>query len=165
VLNRGTGFWPLDAWIDQTGTSLFPLVPWAAFVFLGVLMARRAGPGWAWPVAGIVLLALPSPPFISKSHPTFFVERFGWLLLVVSAVRALGRITSFPRWLLFVGRESLVIYLAHLGLLYLVPTARWVGPRLDPAATALAALALALVSIAIAWAWRAWRSRSRKPLA
>ena len=63
----GTGFWPLEAWFDQSGLSLFPLVPWAGFVVAGVLMARWRVPLWGWPVLGLLLLALPSPPFISKS--------------------------------------------------------------------------------------------------
>jgi len=162
ALNDPTGFWPLDAWFDQSGSSLFPLVPWAAFVFLGVLMARWPSPLWVWPALGAVLLALPSPPFISKSHPTFFAERLGWLLLVVAAVQALGRTLRFPRWLLFAGRESLAIYLVHLALLYLVPTARWVGPQLAPGPAALAALGLAVISIGLAWGWRTWRSRRRE---
>lgn len=165
VLNRGAGWWPLDAWIDQSGVSLFPVVPWAAFVFLGTLMARWRLPVWSWGVLGAGLVALPSPPFVFKSHPTFFVERLGWLLCMAAGVRGLGSIVSFPRWLCWVGRESLGLYLAHLALLYLVPTARWVGPRLSPGATAGVAVALAGLSAGLVWAWRAWVTRRRESAA
>lgn len=161
----GTGFWPLEAWLDQSGVSLFPLVPWAAFVFLGVLLARWRLAAWMWVVLGLGLLALPSPPFISKSHPTFFAERFGWLLLAAAAVRGLGQVLSYPRWLRWVGRESLALYLAHLALLYLVPTARWVGPRLSPVATGVAAFGLAVVSAGLVLAWRWVEARRREAAA
>ena len=154
LLNGAVGFWPLGVWIDQSGVSLFPVVPWAAFVFLGALMARRGWRWWVWAAAGAALVALPSPPYQWKSHPTFFLERFGWLLVVAAAVRGVGEAAAFPGWLRWVGRESLALYLAHLGLLYLLPTARWIGPRLDPWQTAAAALVLAAASAALTLAWR-----------
>jgi uncharacterized membrane protein len=156
----GTGFWPLEAWFDQSGLSLFPLVPWAGFVVAGVLMARWRVPLWGWPVLGLLLLALPSPPFISKSHPTFFLERLGWLLLAASVCRCAAQSVPVPRWLLWTGRESLVLYVVHLSLLYFVPTARWIGPVLDPWLTGLAALVLTVCSMGLAWVWRrAWNRR------
>jgi uncharacterized membrane protein len=162
VLNRVVAFWPLEAWIDQSGASLFPLVPWAAFVFLGVLMARRAVPWWGWAGLGAALVALPSPPYVFKSHPTFFFERFGWLVLGAAVVRGLGGVVRFPRWVCWVGRESLGMYLAHLALLYLVPTARWVGPSLPPAATAASAVGLTVLSAGLVMGWRrAMAARAR----
>lgn len=146
--------WPLRAWIDQSGVSLFPVIPWAAFVFLGVLMAPRRWAWWVWALIGAALVALPSPPYQWKSQPAFFVERFGWLLVGAAAIRGLGECVGFPRWLRWVGRESLPLYLVHLGILYLLPTTRWVGARLDPAATAAAAIVLTLASAALVWGWR-----------
>jgi hypothetical protein len=154
VLNGVVGFWPLEAWVEQSGVSLFPVVPWAAFVVLGVLMARWAVPWWGWAALGAALIALPSPPYIWKSHPAFFVERFGWLLLGAAAVRGVAVVARFPRWLCWFGRESLSLYLAHLALLYLVPTARWVGPSLSPAATAAAAVGLTVLSAGVVLGWR-----------
>jgi uncharacterized membrane protein len=154
ALNSACPFWPLEAWIDQSGRSLFPLVPWAAFVFFGVVMAYWRLPWWACGVMGVVLLALPSPPFISKSHPTFFAERFGWLLLGASVIHGLGRVVPMPRWLCWMGRESLGLYVAHLALLYLVPTARWIGPNLGPVGTGAVAAGLVAASVGLVWGWR-----------
>ena len=154
VFDRAWVFWPLRAWWDQSGVSLFPLVPWAAFVLVGVMMARWTT-GWrAWVVLGAVLVALPSPPYLFKSHPAFFFERLGWLLLGAAAVRGLAEVMRWPRWLGWVGRQSLGLYLAHLAGLYLVPTARWVGPTLGPAATAVAAVGLSVISVGLVFGWR-----------
>jgi hypothetical protein len=61
---------------------------------------------------------------------------------------------------LWTGRESLVLYVVHLSLLYFVPTARWIGPVLDPWLTGLAALVLTACSMGLAWVWRrAWNRR------
>jgi uncharacterized membrane protein len=154
------GFWPVDAYFDQSGVSLFPLIPWAAFVFLGGAMARwPLHPGWL-AAAGVVLSFTPQPDAFSKTHPCFFLERTGWLFLGVSLVIGWGRLGSFPQWLLFAGRHSLVIYVAHLVILFALPFQRWVGPTLAPPAVAAAAAGVTLGSLAAAWLYDRWNRRS-----
>jgi uncharacterized membrane protein len=155
-----TGFWPVDAYFDQSGVSLFPLVPWAAFVFLGALMARFELRALWLLVAGAALTCTPQPDVFSKTHPAFFGERLGWLLMAVAGVIAVSRTIRFPAWLLLAGRESLVIYVAHLAFLYGLPVQRWIGPTLSPRQTAVAIMLLVLVSMAVAWSVHRWKRRS-----
>jgi uncharacterized membrane protein len=158
--NARTGFWPLDAYFDQSGRSLFPLVPWAAFVFLGALMARiEWRPLWLLAI-GLAFACTPQPNVFSKTHPAFFSERFGWLMMAVALVIAVEKSVRFPAWLLLAGRESLVIYVAHLTILYALPVQRWIGPTLTPWQTAIAIILLTAASMAVALAVHRWKRRS-----
>ncbi len=111
---------PLRACINQSTGSLFPLLPWAGFVFLGVL----AG---AWPqrpmherTAGILGLAWLAwacrGATFSALSPAFFLERAAWVL-VLAALGEWSARRRVPGWLLFAGRRSLTLYVAHLILI------------------------------------------------
>ena len=111
---------PLRALVNQTTGSLFPLLPWAGFVFLGAL----AG---AWPqrpvherAAGILGLAWLAwtcrGATFSAVSPAFFLERAAWVL-VLGALAEWSARRQMPEWSLFVGRRSLTLYVAHLVLI------------------------------------------------
>ncbi|MFN0125203.1 MAG: heparan-alpha-glucosaminide N-acetyltransferase domain-containing protein [Verrucomicrobiales bacterium] len=149
VLTNLTGFWPLDAWFDQSGRSLFPVIPWSGFVLLGVLMAWWPGTWWVWAATAGLVGAQFAPHSLQKSHPSLFFVRFFIVAVAADGLRKLGHRITFPRWLTWVGRESLAFYVVHLALLYWLPTTRWFGPRLDPLAVLAVAVALLVVSAAI----------------
>lgn len=169
------GWWPLDAWFDRTGLALFPLVPWAAFVFLGSVMGqwdglKRPSPWrWGWLAVGVALAVVPQPTVFEKAHPAFFAQRLGWLLVLLALGRALAAWVAPPRWLLFAGRESLFIYVVHLLLLFASPWQAWVQPRYGPAVVALWTVVLMLVCLGLAWVcrrgWERWAAvrRAAKP--
>ena len=111
---------PLAAFLNDHTGSLFPLFPWAAFVFCGALAgalaSRRAG--WLLVEAGGVkgCAHLAGDGTFSALSPAFFGERLAWVL----ALAALGQGVACgwrPRGVLFAGRESLVMYAGHLLLI------------------------------------------------
>jgi Na+/melibiose symporter-like transporter len=79
------------------------------------------------------------------------------LIALAGAIHAARRLTKLPRVLTALSRESLLVYLGHVMLLYgsvwTVGLAQSLGPRYGPAATMLwIALLLTLVSLS-AWVW------------
>ncbi|MGE4073376.1 MAG: heparan-alpha-glucosaminide N-acetyltransferase domain-containing protein [Lysobacterales bacterium] len=133
-------------WTSGFG-STFPLVPWAGFVLVGVTLGaclrrltgtvpliRIAG---AFAIAGIALVALSlqldqlwpdafGPHRYWKVSPYFFLRRLGWLMIALGALTALDaglqrmqrRDGSLRIWVRRVGQHSLLLYVAHLLLLY-----------------------------------------------
>jgi uncharacterized membrane protein len=124
--------------------SLFPLFPWSAFLFAGALTGHyyieaRSGPTPGREKlmmrktagVGVALLVLSFPlhpvaeflyPVYDYWHvsPSFFLLRLGLVLVLCSAlflyeqrvgIRASSVVTLF-------GRESLIVYVTHLTLLY-----------------------------------------------
>lgn len=124
TLGSGSG-WPWHGVLGHPAAR-FPLVPWAAFFFLGGTLAmllprlgERRHRAMALLLAGGLLLLLlertgletwaPASPW-----PAFY--RMGQALL------ALGLLSALPIWrlpaLVTLGRSSLGVYVAHLVLLY-----------------------------------------------
>ncbi len=144
----------LVAVLNQSTGSLFPLLPWSAFVFAGFLVAeqmptfRRFLPRVAVVAAAVFLLG--------RSHLTpvsaaFFFERLAWILALVPVCGWLSARWS-PSLVLFAGRESFWLYLVHLALIEMI--ARLVVPRVGlPVAAGLLVMVLG-ASFAIAHGWR-----------
>lgn len=105
--------WLLAYFNSSTG-SLFPLLPWSGFVFAGFL-ASRVSVWVSWGSAMKLALIVAFAFFVGGANG-FFAERLAWLLVAVPVVQWIAGRWQ-PRWLLFVGRESLVIYAAHLLLI------------------------------------------------
>ena len=113
----GVGPVPFAAFLNDHTGSLFPLFPWAAFVFSGALAgafsARSAG--WllvaAGGVKGSALLA--GDGTFSALSASFFCARLAWVLALAALCQWIARGWK-PRGVLFAGRESLVMYAAHL---------------------------------------------------
>jgi uncharacterized membrane protein len=114
---------PVVAYANQTTGSLFPLFPWAAFVFAGAWRgsapesAGDAGQRWIFPAlwlgVGIVAVWWRGHSVFSPLLPVFFVERLAWVLLLAEACRA-ARFWEKRVWVRFAGRESLWMYAVHL---------------------------------------------------
>jgi uncharacterized membrane protein len=114
---------PLVAYANQTTGSLFPLLPWAAFVFAGAWWgsvrdsARYKDKGWVFPLVwlcvGFIAAWWRGQSVFSPLLPAFFVERVAWVLLLAEGCRA-ARFWEGRVWVRFSGRESLWMYAVHL---------------------------------------------------
>jgi peptidoglycan/LPS O-acetylase OafA/YrhL len=70
----------------------------------------------AGPAAVLAFLLFLVPAFLLPAPEAFFFQILAWLLLAVPLVQWIAARWQ-PRWLLFAGRESLVLYAAHLLLI------------------------------------------------
>jgi uncharacterized membrane protein len=173
---------------DQQG-SIFPLFPWLGFLMFGAVAAsvykkaRAEGGeqryflilsaiGSLLVIAGAYLIDLPAHiPAMStaiRANPVFFASRLGivFLLLVACWYYAEWRKTE-KSFVLDVSKESLLVYTAHLLVIY----GRFVGDN-SPAfnfnesfnlpQAVLATLALVLVMVAAAKAWSATKQWSMR---
>jgi len=130
----------LSPYFNQQQVSIFPLFPYAGFLFSGVvvghlfLAARREGrervmilrmviAGVAAIVCGIVFDVLPAtfyPPHdYWKTSPNFFLIRIGAVLLVTGGFALLRSLPDVvERHLVTLGQASLMVYAVHLILVY-----------------------------------------------
>jgi peptidoglycan/LPS O-acetylase OafA/YrhL len=161
----------------------FPLVPWAAFFFLGGSLAlllpalrERRHRAMALLLAGGVLLVLLESTRLEDWAPTSPYPAF---YRMGQAMLALGLLAAAPVWrvpgLVTLGRSSLGVYVAHLVLLYGWAgddglAMRWARQLTVPAAIGLAALVLAAavamargVPSALAWLEENAAPRWRQP--
>ena len=129
---------PLAAYFNNLYGSLFPLFPWMGFLFAGAiacnyfLSSKRTGSeenyfkiiliiGIFFVTAGSFLPAgiLSFPAGIPRPHPLFFIERLGYVLILLSACRYYVEFRSTKQsFVLDIGRESLLVYWLHLQILY-----------------------------------------------
>jgi hypothetical protein len=169
---------PLAPWLDEATASRFPVFPFSAFVLAGTLAgtllghapeARRhrlellAGAGLL--LAGLLLaLALRGQVAFWGPSPAYVLVRLGALLLLlrlVEAAAATGR--RAVRALALFGRETLLVYVLHLTLLYggvfgPSPLTAWHGALGFAGASAVLLLMIPLL-LAAAWLWRAAKHR------
>ncbi|HET6272670.1 MAG TPA: heparan-alpha-glucosaminide N-acetyltransferase domain-containing protein [Bacteroidota bacterium] len=130
----------LSPYFNQQQVSIFPLFPYAGFLFSGVvvghlfLAARREGrervmilrmviAGVAAIVCGIVFDVLPvtfyPPHDYWKTSPNFFLIRIGAVLLVTGGFALLRSLPDVvERHLVTLGQASLMVYAVHLILVY-----------------------------------------------
>ena len=146
---------PLMAMLNQTTGSLFPLLPWAAFAFVGFGVSdlpptfRRILLCTLVPIAAVFMLGRANLTPVSAA---FFFERLAWILVLVPVCRWLSDRCS-PALVLFAGRESFWLYIVHLALIEMI--ARFV-PRVGLLpSTGLFAVVLG-ASLAVAAGWRAF---------
>jgi len=153
---------PLAAFVNDRTGSLFPVFPWAAFVFCGALTGASTlrQPSWMLVMAALVKCGahLADDGTFSDLSPAFFCERLAWVL----ALAALGQWVAQgwrPRGVMFAGRESLIMYAGHLiiieGLVGLG------APRggLSPTGVALIFAAVVATTFVVALAKAKWTSR------
>ena len=124
-----------------TGTgSLFPILPWAGYVIaggiLGSYLAKHpnvfktlkfslvlAAIGAAFIIASMIgdfisnLLNI--RVFVSQSSPNIILFRIGFVLILNALVSYFAlRFENIPKFLIMVGRNTLLIYVVHLVILY-----------------------------------------------
>ena len=177
-----TGIVPpaLAAYLTPTTGSLFPIVPWAAFVLLGAALghlyahwgaqhlSRYANAALLLPGAGLLMLSLwaqREQAALFGSGPFTFVPanmlvRAGTCLLIVGAVAHVSRhMERLPHVFGAVAQESLVVYFVHLcivyGSIWNPGLARWYSQRLTPLELVPVVLALiaGMALLASEWNW------------
>ncbi len=154
---------PVVAFVNQTTGSLFPLLPWAGFVFAGAILGSvRTRPTVALLVAFGLLRMLGrflEDGNFSADSPAFFCDRLAWVAVLAVLCQWFARIWQ-PTALLFAGRESLVMYAVHLQVISWIGQAGGPVGRLGWAAVGgMYALVLAL-TWAVALGWAGWRARN-----
>jgi hypothetical protein len=133
---------PLQAWVNRSTGSWFPLFSWAGFVFFGAIaggvygLARRTAeapensanlhPLFALKRASSVFLITPLPlaasawvfraAAYSSVSPASFFERAAWVL-VLAALCEWFVTRQRPSLPLFAGKHSLTLYVVHLVLI------------------------------------------------
>ena len=156
------GLVPLTAFLNASTGSLFPLFPWAAFVFFGALAGAVQGQRTVLLLvaAACVRVAawLASDGTFSVLSPVFFGERLAWVLALAALCQWIARVWT-PRIVLFAGRESLVMYAAHLLIIEWVAQAGVPRGGFGVAGAALVFGAVLAMTLAVAFAWAKWRTR------
>ena len=128
-----TGFIPLDAYFTSDHGSLFPLFPWAGFALAGFIASKTSINNVRMVIASILLaFGIRHVPHLDWTI-AFFLERLGWVMLLAFIIStALEKLCQRARpvtgWLYLAGRESLVVYVAHLTLIHALP---WPGGSLE----------------------------------
>lgn len=187
---------PLAAYVNASTGSVFPLVPWAGFIALGVVTAawvqrrrdrvpfglRQLAVPLAVASVALVLMGhglarsgwdpFPEHNFW-KTSPWFFMVRAGVIFGVLAALCAVDvalrdrQRAPAVRVLQVIGSQTLVIYVAHLMVLYGSGVAPGLGARWDRnlglvESSAMAA-ALLLAMGLLAWLWD--RTKRQHPVA
>jgi uncharacterized membrane protein len=117
---------PLLNYLWPTGVGLFPLVPWAAFLLLGVWLGpsifstkKTSQQSVRAAMAGIAFLVVAQlAPSNGWYDGIFVFSRLGWVLFGLAACCWLGEPVRGTRWLLEFGQLSLWSYTVHLILVY-----------------------------------------------
>jgi len=194
VLNTDFLYWipaPISAYINSQHYSLFPLFPWLSFMLFGGYFAsgyidareqkkekefilRFALGGALLFVACMIGLKLQASlniiPLDIRANPLFFFERLGivMLLLTVCWLYADYRKTE-KSFVLDVGRESLMVYTAHLLVIYgrfwnERSPAYYFGGTFSLTECIISTLILISLMIGAAIVW-GWLKRNHLPLA
>ncbi|MGV3661789.1 MAG: heparan-alpha-glucosaminide N-acetyltransferase domain-containing protein [Prosthecobacter sp.] len=131
--NWRTGFTLLDQYLNRSQGSLFSLFPWVAFGLAGFVTRalwdgrlNRQGMTLGVLSAPLALGLVSLSSWIDRA-PAFFVERLAWAVLAAVLVSFVGegaRVIAATGWLRLAGRESLVLYVAHLVMIHAIPAPR-----------------------------------------
>lgn len=125
-----TGLLPLDQYLNYEQGSLFPLFPWVAFGLAGFLTrslwegvpGRAAAALFAF---GALLAFAPGLSQVLTQAPAFFFQRLGYVTMAAVLVScAGGAVIAATGWLRLAGRESLLLYVAHLVIIHSLPLPR-----------------------------------------
>ena len=168
----------IGAYLDGSTGSLFPVFPFAAFVFAGTIagagLGRQDPPtrwrrGWAWGGSLVALGAALSLVLHGRVEfwgpsPAYVCLRLGGLIgLLLGVERAARGPLPAVRALALLGHETLLVYVLHLWLLFGGvlgggPLAFLAG-RLGFAGVGLTLLAMVPVLFAAAWLWHSFKVR------
>jgi uncharacterized membrane protein len=157
---------PLAAYFSPATGSLFPLFPWAAYVFVGAgagLLYARWGAAhlvsfarWGMLAPGALLVA--AGLVVWSGIPGDVAIRTGMCGLILGLIAIVSRhVSQLPHVFGAVAQESLVVYFVHLcivyGSIWNPGLARFYGGRLTPVPTVVAVFAVVMAMIGLAWQW------------
>ena len=179
----------LAAYLSPARGSLFPLFPWATYLLLGAGLGQiyvswgaarlSSYTTFALLVPGVVLSVLgwglagienaPWGPDAWNFMPIQLAIRVGACLVVLAAIaRASQRMTRLPRFFAAVAQETLLIYFAHLMIVYGSIWNSGLAVRyaasLGPGGTLLCVLLLLASMGALGWCWH-WLKHAHPLLA
>jgi len=165
-------------WVDGGRGSLFPIFPWASFVFFGVAcagMPRLNAPSpqgaRAWlALGGVLTLAsygaflagvrLAEPRWFWQASPLHVLFRVGLVTLLLGALHLGAHVARA----VLIARHSLVAYVVHLLLLYGTPLTpnleRRYGLALDAGRCSLVFGGVLGITLLTVYGW-AWLGRER----
>ncbi len=181
----------LAAYLNSATGSPFPIFPWGGFLCAGVVAAYFVQKtfdadhgdqlvGRLVAVAGVCMiaalgLAAVDPGIFGehnfwKTNPWFFIWRVGVLLLFLALLCVLADVVArrgppgrIHRTVSVMAMETLVIYVAHLFILYGTPlndgVNRAIGKNLDIAEASLIVLGLFVAMGALAWGWHLFKKK------
>ncbi len=134
------GAWrPLTSYLTHAGGSLFPIFPWAGYMFAGCVLSYLTLPqGGSTPTRvavprlltvlaavvvvwqGVGLLGQIGPTDIARSaEPAFSLQKFSAIVaLVLFLAVVCAPIKRLPKLLRIVSAETLFVYVFHLWVLY-----------------------------------------------
>jgi uncharacterized membrane protein len=170
--------YPWPAWRRLLVDGWFPLFPWLGVALLGSVAGRfdllgLAARGWLVPggtalvAAGGIGWLLKPPTLVTRAgyselfYPPslqYLAIALGAVLLVLALLEQLSRRFEL-KWLVVLGRASLVLYVAHVALIALLLD-EWFEGQTLPAFLGLYG-ALALVLWVFAWLVQRYRSPGR----
>jgi surface polysaccharide O-acyltransferase-like enzyme len=174
----------LASYLSAGGGSLFPLFPWAAYVFVGAALGvwfvaahqdqTTRTPtaflriGLAMFAAGALLHRVPFSPYGATdfwtTSPNLFLFKAGSVLLLLAVTARITRtLKVLPAVVTALSRESLTVYLVHVCILY---GSIWntgllqiIGPRLDLLTAVTWIMGLAGSMCLLAWVWHECKRR------
>ncbi len=170
---------PLGSYLDVSSGSHFPLFPFAAFVLGGTVAGaaigrqeprRRLRRALFWG-AGLIVAGIVSAQALAGTvdfwgvSPGYTLIRLGGLLLLLPLVETwAAREWTLSREVALLGRETLLVFVLHLQLIFggvLAPglLTRWTG-QLGYAAAGAILLAMVPLLYAAAWLWHRLKSRA-----
>ena len=177
---------PVAAYMNGLHNSLFPLFPWSAFVFAGAITGRQyllakdretAGEAGAiarkmksvaWFGVGFIAFSFVLHPAAATVYPvydywrvspSFFLLRLGLVLLLCVGMYSFERLRGVsPRSVVtLVGRESLIVYVTHLTVIYgkfgSFTFSETFGRSFGYIEAALVTITLLLLMVLLAHAW------------
>ena len=178
---------PIASYFNPVYGSFFPLFPWIGFLLAGAvccihyLKAREFGNEKDFMIQvallGLILIAIGhfylSPIFPKtytsiKPHPVFFLERLGYVFVLLSLCwYYISKVETKGGLVIETGRESLLIYWLHLQIIYRM---LWHGESFDsmikqsynPWQCLLFTIGLIALMIAVAKIWGRFKQKNRK---
>jgi acyltransferase len=169
---------PLGAYLDATSGSHFPLFPFAAFVLAGTVAGavigrqephRRRRRAIVWGIgllfAGFLLArVIGDAVYFWGVSPAYALIRLGGLLILLLAIEAwASREWPGSRAVALLGRETLLVFVLHLQLLYggvLAPgPLRPLAGQLGYAYAGAILVLMVPLLYAAAWAWHRVKAR------
>jgi uncharacterized membrane protein len=178
---------PIASYFNPVYGSFFPLFPWIGFLLVGAvcsilyLRAREAGNEKNFMIQitifGLILIAIGhfylSPIFprtytAIKPHPVFFLERLGYVMVLLSLCwYYISKVETKGGLVIETGKESLLIYWLHLQIIYRM---LWRGESFDsmikqsynPWQCLLFTIGLIIVMMGVARIWGNFKRKHRK---
>ena len=174
---------PIASYLNSQSGSLFPLFPWAGYVFFGAALGyvlrhwlaapekftrQLAAGGLALIVSGILLskpaMLLYADMDFWKTSPTIFLIRAGCVCLLLALVSWVTPALAGPRqaWR-SLAQESLLIYFVHVCILYgsiwNLGLRQVIGSTLSPLPALVCICLLVFSMLLLAWTWN-WFKRA-----